>query len=346
MIEYGADFTTSIGSDSASFVQVFRSKLADVMDNTTEPLLIVAPATSRRRTVGNILVSVQFIDPDLQQTLVGLACVDWTLTFGGLELAAVVTASGTLCPSPAPTSFRPTTAPSSNPSTLSQTSPPTTTSAPSTTPTSPPTVLMLDNPASAESDDTSATTSQSALVTVIILVILSCLFVGIVVRRRQRAAVWSRAKKEQEVASDPNLPGEGMLSNPLHQDVDRLSSPAATWARGQSYAPPHTGGDTDDIETPNHEYAKVHDYAAVSDGRIIPNPVYQPSTAQTARATAGSEFTRGSAMITNPVYQGITRGHIVITNPVYQGKQSSVQSYSPPNIRKVPSNMGDVAVGV
>ena len=100
--------------------------------------------------------------------------------------------------------------------------------------------------------------------------------------------------------------------------------------------------DADDIESPNHAYADLHEHAAVSDGRVSP---VQPSTAQTARATAGSGFTHGGVTITNPAF----------TNPAYQGEQSSVRSYLPPDLRhsqasarasKVPSNMGDVAVGV
>ena len=97
--------------------------------------------------------------------------------------------------------------------------------------------------------------------------------------------------------------------------------------------------DADDIETPNHAYADLHDSAAGSDGRVSPA---QPSTAQPARVTSGSGFTRGVA---------------TITNPVYQGEQGSVRSYSPPDLRhsrasarahtsKVHSNVGVVAVGV
>lgn len=86
------------------------------------------------------------------------------------------------------------------------------------------------------------------IVIVIILVVLSCLgVVGIVMRRRRRVKARFRAKEEQDVPSDPNLPGEGMSSNPLHRNVDRLASPAAVWARGQSYQPPQTDGETDSI---------------------------------------------------------------------------------------------------
>jgi len=42
-----------------------------------------------------------------------------------------------------------------------------------------------------------------------------------------------------------------MLSNPLHRNVDRLASPAATWARGESYqpTPPRKDEDTDSIKS-------------------------------------------------------------------------------------------------
>jgi len=153
-----------------------RRRQSDAIDPTTSPSMSPTtsdPPTSAQPTKaprwhdGNILARVRFDDPVLQERLASLACVDWTVKFGGSELEGRVTASDTLCPTvaPAKSSQTPTVAPTPNPKKAKT---------------------------SAQEDSSAEEGSIAAIVGVLLVMMV---ILGVVVQRRQRQPPKEGAEK-------------------------------------------------------------------------------------------------------------------------------------------------------